>query len=41
VLRELLNLETSVAARRLRQSALNTDGGWLKVVDAKIATLRS
>lgn len=34
-------LEGTVTARRYREAAIGSDGGWLKALDAQIATLRA
>jgi hypothetical protein len=41
VLSQIAGIEATITPRRLREGALNTDGGWLKDVDAQIGALRS
>jgi hypothetical protein len=40
ILKQIATLEASVTQRRIREATLGTDNGWLKNVDAEIATLR-
>lgn len=40
ILAQIANLEASITPRRMRESVLGVDGGWLKRVDDQIANLR-
>lgn len=40
VLLEILQLESLVTQRRLREATLGTDGGWLANIEQQIAALR-
>jgi hypothetical protein len=40
-LAKIRELEATVTPRRLRESILGIDGGWLKALDAQIDALRS
>jgi hypothetical protein len=41
VLAQIKELEKQITIRRIRESILGVDNGWLANIDAQIATLRS
>ena len=41
VLLQIDTLEKSITTRRIRESILGTDNGWLKNIEAEIETLRA
>lgn len=41
ILEQITTLEATITPRRMREAMLGTDKGWMKSLDAQIATLRS